>query len=300
MTTEIPYVREMDFAYGRAEELFPGVRRIVARNPGLFTGYGTNTYLIGRNRVALIDPGPDLPEHQAALRRALGDDEVDFVLITHRHLDHSQAAAGLAAATGAVLAAGPRGPGAPGGFAEAFDSTLAPDLVLQGGEIVGGPGWELEAVPTPGHSRDHVCYALAEGRLLFTGDHVMGWSTSVVIPPDGDMAAYRDSLHVLAERGDRALLPGHGPAITDPGPYLAALIAHREEREAQILAALEGGPLTVESIVQRVYADVDPRLHRAAGMSVLAHLESLAAEGRAAAQESPGGKPRYRLPTPSG
>jgi len=301
MATEIPFVREMDFTYGEANRLSPLVRRVVARNPSLFTLYGTNTYLVGRGTVAVIDPGPLLGEHQAALRRALQGEAVSHVLVTHRHLDHCESALAFARETGAVLAAGRRPPAGPlpprDGLEEAADPALVADLVLAAGDRLEGPDWDLEAVPTPGHTSDHLCFALAAGRVLFTGDHVMGWSTSVVIPPDGDMAAYRASLRLLQERDDRAwaYLPGHGPSVGDPVPYVAALVAHRQEREQEILEALAAGPCSIPEIVRLVYAAVDPRLHAAAGRSVLAHLRELTAEGRVAGEGEPGLRALYRL-----
>lgn len=297
MAMEIPFVRDMRFAYGEVERVSPLVRRLVAPNPGLLTLYGTNTYVVGRGRVAVIDPGPALAEHRGALQRALAGEEIGHVLVTHRHLDHCQLALGLAGETGAVLAAGPGGPVAgprlDRGDAEAADPALAPDLVLGPGDQVEGPGWALEAVPTPGHTSDHLCFALAAEGALFTGDHVMGWSTSVVIPPDGDMAAYRASLRLLQGRTDRPYLPGHGPPVVDPPPYLAALIAHRREREEEILTALASGLSSVADIVPVVYAAVDRRLHPAAARSVLAHLLALVAEGRVACDGEPGPEARY-------
>jgi len=299
MGVEIPFVREMAFTYGEPDRLSPLVRRLVAGNPGLLTLHGTNTYLVGRGTVAVIDPGPLLAEHHAALLRSLEGEAVSHVLVTHRHLDHSQAAAVLAREWGAVIAAGPpRTADAPppgAGPEEAADPDLAPDLILGAGHRVMGPGWTLEAVPTPGHTSDHLCYSLPEESLLFTGDHVMGWSTSVVIPPDGDMAAYRASLRLLEGRGDRAYLPGHGPPVADPMPYLAALLVHRQEREQEIMAALGAGASSIPAIVRLVYAAVDPRLHPAAGMSVLAHLRALVAEGRVACEGEPGPAAAYRL-----
>jgi glyoxylase-like metal-dependent hydrolase (beta-lactamase superfamily II) len=297
VAVEIPFVREMRFAYAEAEELSPLVRRVVARNPGPLTGYGTNTYLVGRGRVAVIDPGPSLEEHQAALRRALHEETVSHVLVTHRHLDHSESAGRLAAETGAVLAAGapPAFGEEPVVFGEAVDRSLAPDRLLAPGDSVDGAGWRLEVLPTPGHTSDHVCFVLHQEGAVFTGDHVMGWSTSVIIPPDGDMRAYLASLRRLQARKDRSLLPGHGPAVTDPADYLAALIAHRAEREAQIVSALADGAGTVPAIVEAVYTDVYPGLHPAAALSVLAHLRALVAEGRVACRGEPSLVAEFRL-----
>lgn len=298
VATQIPFVREMRFAYGEPEQVSPSLRRVVARNPSLLTLHGTNTYLVGRGTVAVVDPGPLLGEHRAALRRALHGEAVSHVLVTHRHLDHCESALALARETGALLAAGALRPSRPlpggGRFGEAADPGLTPDLVLEDGQRVTGPDWALEVVATPGHTSDHLCFSLpAEGRLL-TGDHVMGWSTSVVIPPDGDMAAYRASLRLLQHRQDRTHLPGHGPEVPDPQHYLTALVAHRVEREMEILAALASGRTTIAEIVQLVYAAVDPRLHPAAGMSVLAHLRALVAEHRVACRGEPTLDAEYR------
>jgi len=293
MGVTIPFVRDMHFAYGEAETVSPLVRRVVARNPSLFTFHGTNTYLVGRGRVAVIDPGPLLKEHQAALRRALGGETVSHILVTHRHLDHCESAAALAQETGAVLAAAAPGAGAaaaplPGHHhEEGVDPDFTPGTVLSRGARVSGPDWILETLPTPGHTSDHLCFTLPQDGILFTGDHVMGWSTSVVIPPDGDMRAYVASLRLMQERDDRAYLPGHGPAVTAPHPYVTALLAHRAEREREILRALGAGRHHVAGIVQMVYADVDPRLHAAAGLSVLAHLRALAAEKRVTCKGPP-------------
>lgn len=299
MAVEIPFVREMRFAYGEPQQISPSVRRVVAGNPSLLTLYGTNTYLVGRDPVAVIDPGPPLGEHRAALRRALHGATVSHVVVTHRHLDHCGSAAALARETGAVLAAGdgPSTESLPLGthLEEAIDPTLVPDLVLSETDRLEGPDWALEVVPTPGHTSDHLCLSLPLERALFTGDHVMGWSTSVVIPPDGDMTAYRASLRLLQQRDDHTYLPGHGPTVADPHPFVTALIAHRAEREVEILGALAAGRTTIPEIVQVVYAAVDPRLHPAAGMSVLAHLRVLVDEGRVSQEGAPGLEGRYSL-----
>jgi glyoxylase-like metal-dependent hydrolase (beta-lactamase superfamily II) len=299
MATQIPFVRDMRFAYGEPEQVSPSVRRVVARNPNLLTLYGTNTYLVGRGTVAVVDPGPLLGEHLAGLRRALHGEAVSQVLVTHRHLDHCESAAALARETGAVLAAGARRPSSDpfvgAQFGEAADPAFTPDVVLEDGERVQGPGWTLEVVATPGHTSDHLCFSLGAEGLLLTGDHVMGWSTSVVIPPDGDMAAYRASLRLLQPRDDRAYLPGHGPAVTEPRHYVTALVAHRVEREMEILAALAAGKTTIPEIVRVVYAAVDPRLHPAAGMSVLAHLEALIAQRRVVCDGARTIEAAYRL-----
>jgi glyoxylase-like metal-dependent hydrolase (beta-lactamase superfamily II) len=298
VAAQIPFVREMSFTYGEPQRISPSVRRVVARNPSILTLHGTNTYLVGRHTVAVIDPGPFLGEHRDALRRALHGATVSHVLVTHRHLDHCESAAALARETGAVLGAGARSPFKPlleaGHFGEADDPSLTPDLMLQDGQRMEGPDWALEVVATPGHTSDHLCFSLPAEDLLLTGDHVMGWSTSVVIPPDGDMAAYRASLRLLQQRDDGCYLPAHGPAVAHPHHYVTALIAHRVEREMEILGALTAGKATVPDIVEAVYADVDSRLHPAAGMSVLAHLRALVAEHRVACHGEPTLDAEYR------
>ncbi len=264
--------------------LSPLVRRIVAGNPGPFTFKGTCSYIVGRSKVAVIDPGPDLPEHVQALLEAVRHETVTHILVSHTHRDHSPGAAALAAATAApTYGFGPHlTPPDQGG--EGGDHAFRPDLRLADGEAVEGDGWRLVALHTPGHCGNHLCFAL-EGDggagVLFSADHVMSWSTSVVSPPDGDMAAYMRSLGRLREREDRLLLPGHGPAITDPQPFLAALAAHREEREALVAEALNraGRPATATELVEPVYGPLDPRLVAAAGRSLLAHLIKLEAEG---------------------
>ena len=299
MAVEIPFVREMRFTYGEAERVSPLVRRVVARNPSLFTLHGTNTYLVGRGRVVVIDPEPALKEHQGALRRALGHETVSDILVTHRHLDHCAGATALAHETGARLAAGAPGTAGAGlpvhHHEEEVDQTFAPDVILGRGDRVTGPDWTLEALPTPGHTSDHLCFALAQDGILFTGDHVMGWSTSVVIPPDGDMRAYVASLRLLQIAGRSHLPARPRPGDHRPPPLLTALAAHRAEREREILAALGAGRHTIPDIVGVVYSAVDPRLHPAAGLSVLADLRALVAEKRVACKGSPGLEAEYRL-----
>lgn len=270
----IPFVREMDLAYGRADAVSPLVRRVTARNPGPLTFHGTGTYVVGRARPAVIDPGPDLPAHLEALMAALGGERPGAIVVTHDHHDHSPAAAALARLTGAEVvgaAPGPQGAGR--------DATYRPDRVLADGETLSGPGWTLAAVHTPGHTANHLCFRLLEEDALFTGDHVMGWSTTVVAPPDGDMAAYIASLRRVRALRPAALLPAHGPPVTRPGPFLDALIAHRLERERRVLQAVREGCGTPADIVARLYAGLDPRLNRAAAASVLAHLIRLEADG---------------------
>jgi glyoxylase-like metal-dependent hydrolase (beta-lactamase superfamily II) len=265
--------------YGRLEPVSPAIRRIVAANPGPFTFHGTGTYVVGRGKVAVIDPGPALAEHVEALLSALGGETVTHILITHTHIDHSPAAAALKAATGALsFGFGPHGHVGDTGESGA-DLEFRPDRRLRDGEAVEGPGWRLEAVHTPGHASNHLCFALAAERALFSGDHVMGWSTTVVTPPDGDMAAYMRSLDRLKSRGDAIFWPTHGGPIRDPASHLEELIAHRRARRAAILAALGGRPRSPQEIVPRVYRELDPRLIGAAAHSALAQRIELEAEG---------------------
>lgn len=269
--------------HGTAERLGPGVRRILAPNPSPFTYSGTQTYLVGEGEVAVIDPGPDLPEHIEALVAALGGERVAAIVCTHTHRDHSPASRPLQAATGAPIIgcaplslddSGPRSD-------EAFDMDYRPDRVLADGELMGSGGWTLEAVATPGHTSNHLCLALAGEGALFTGDHVMGWSTTVVAPPDGDMADYMASLERLLGRDDRVYYPAHGPAVTEPHAHVRRLIEHRRMRERQIIGHLERGEGRIAAMVADMYADIDPRLFPAAGRSVLAHLLDLDRRGLA-------------------
>jgi glyoxylase-like metal-dependent hydrolase (beta-lactamase superfamily II) len=298
VATEIAFRKEMSFEYGRLETLSPLIRRVIARNPSPFTFKGTQTYVVGRGNVAVIDPGPDLADHVDALLRELDGESVDRILVTHTHLDHSPAAAAVKQRTGAaILAFGPHGtpPSAGPGSEAGADFAFAPDRQLRAGDAVEGPGWRLTAVHTPGHTSNHLCFALEEERVLFTGDHVMSWSTSVITPPDGDMRAYRRSLDQLLRRDDAVYWPAHGPAIPDPKAYVASFIAHRAEREAAILERLRAGDETTEQMVEAIYRGLDPRLVRAAGRSVLAHLLQLIEDGRVAVEGPATTEGRFRL-----
>ncbi len=273
----IPYVRAMDPRYGEAVEIAPGLRRLTCRNPGPFTYLGTNSFIVGRGEVAVIDPGPLNDDHLAALQRAVAGERVAAVLVTHTHADHSPLARPFAEAVGAPAVYGLPDPAADGGEVSG-DAAFRPDVALADGQVVAGDGWALEAVFTPGHASNHNAYALG-GDILLSGDHVMGWSTTVVSPPDGDMDAYFASLDRVIARGFRTLHPAHGPAIEAPAPFLAALRAHRLAREAQVLAAVRAGREAIPDVVAALYADVDPRLHPAAARSVLAHLIRLERRG---------------------
>ena len=287
--------RTLEFAYGEVTELSPLVRRVIARNPSPFTFHGTGTYIVGRGQVAVIDPGPDDAAHVVALMAALAGEEVSHIVVTHTHLDHSPAAQRLHELTGArSYGFGPHGTGPGEAVEEGADHDFAPEVEVGDGAVIEGPGWTLEAVHTPGHTSNHLCFALREEAALFPGDHVMGWSTTVVSPPDGDMAAYIASLAKLARRGERVYYPTHGAPIRDPAPYLAELIAHRHERERQIADCLRRGIDTIAAMVEVIYAGLDRRLHRAAGRSVLAHLIDMVAGGRASCDGQPAIESRYR------
>jgi glyoxylase-like metal-dependent hydrolase (beta-lactamase superfamily II) len=269
----------VDAPYAFLEQVEPGVARLLARNPSAFTYTGTQTYLVGSAEVAVIDPGPELPDHVGSLVDAIGGRPVVAILCTHTHRDHSPAAAPLAALTGApivgcaALALETVGPRADA----AFDGDYRPERVLADGDTIEVDGSNLTAIATPGHTSNHLCFAY--GDLVFTGDHVMGWSTTVVVPPDGDMADYMRSLEKLRGRDDRILYPAHGPPVTRPGQYVRGLIGHRMQREQQVLGIIRGEPSTVPEVVAAAYPGLDPRLTAAAGGSVLAHLLDLERRG---------------------
>lgn len=274
----------MDTGAGRIEALSPLVRRLLAPNPSPFTFTGTQSYIIGQGEVAVIDPGPDLPEHLDALLAALERERVTAIVCTHTHRDHSPLSRALKEATGApIVGCGPLTLDDEGPRADAaFDADYMPDGILGDGEALSGPGWTLQAVATPGHTSNHLCFRLPEERALFSGDHVMGWSTTIVSPPDGDMAAYMASLAKLQDRDDEIYYPAHGAAIDKPHKLVRGLILHRRQRENQILAELRQGEGRIPAMVARMYSGIDPGLHPAAERSVLAHLLDLEARGLAA------------------
>ena len=281
----IPFLKQDPLAHGAVEETAPGVRRIICPNPSAFTFRGTNTYIIGRGKVAVMDPGPEDAAHLAAILAATEGETITHVVITHTHRDHSPGARPLVAATGAMTYGFGPHMTPPDAGGEGGDHGFHPDVRVGDGERIEGDGWALEALHTPGHCANHLCFALdgGEGKtgVLFSADHVMSWSTSVVSPPDGDMADYMRSLARLQARDDTMLLPGHGPAITDPKPFLAALAAHRQEREALVLEALRAaGRATPAELVPPVYGALDPRLVGPAGRSLLSHLIKLEGEGQ--------------------
>ena len=269
----------MDAPYARLEQLEQGLARVLAHNPSAFTYYGTQTYLAGDREVAVIDPGPDLPEHLDALEAAIAGRPVVAIMCTHTHKDHSPAARPLAERTGApVIGCAPLALESVGPRADAsFDGDYSADRVLRDGQELDIDGRAITAVATPGHTSNHLCYAYQGA--LFSGDHVMGWSTTVVVPPDGDMAAYMASLEKLRQRDDRVYYPAHGEPVTNPRQYVRGLIGHRLQREKQILKLVGEQPRAVPDIVANAYPGLDPRLVVAAGGSVLAHLVDLAKRG---------------------
>lgn len=293
----LPLNRDIEFAYGVPNQLSPLVRRVVANNPNKFTFTGTGTYLVGRDHVAVVDPGPDLPEHVAAIEAALEGAAVSHILVTHTHRDHSPAARRLQERTGApTFGWGPH----PAGTAhqsgeEAGDTEFVPDVPVGHGDIVSGSGWTIECLHTPGHISNHVCYALVEESGMFTGDHVMGWSTSVVSPPEGHMGDYLRSLVLLLSRNDEIYWPTHGPPVHDPKTLVRAFIAHRQHREDQILDCLAEGLATIDAMVPVIYADVALELHAAAARSTYAHLLYLVEAGLVRADGDPSPTSRYSL-----
>ena len=275
----------MDAPYAILEELAPGIARLLAHNPSPFTYYGTQTYLAGEDAVVVIDPGPDLPEHVEAIVAAVGARELVAIACTHTHRDHSPASRALQAATGApIIGCAPLALESVGPRADAsFDFDYLPDRVLADGEAIEIGGEMLVAVATPGHTSNHLCFAYRGA--LFTGDHVMGWSTTVVVPPDGDMGDYMLSLDKLRHRDDAVYYPAHGPAVTKPQQLVRGMIGHRMQRERQILKRLGAGDRTIPEIVAAAYPGLDPRLVPAAGGSVLAHLRDLERRGMVEAHE---------------
>ncbi len=318
----IDFNRDFEPRYREVVELSPLVRRVVAENPNPFTFTGTGVYIVGRGEVAVIDPGPDLDTHLDAVEAALDPDErVTHLLITHTHTDHTAGVDSLQRRTDAPTHGfGPHGPIPEAdaldriSFDEYFtpqeaeeferswadlpdelkregpDADFVPDVVVGDGHVINGPGWTVEVVHTPGHTSNHVCYALTEESLLFTGDHVMGWATSVISPPDGDLFDYMASLEKLLDRNDARYWPTHGPAIDNPQAYVRSFIEHRRAREHQIVERLAEGATTIKDLVPGMYADVDKRLWRAAANSVFSHLLALQRSGNVVAEPDDGGE----------
>ncbi len=294
----IPYVRDFAFEYGRADQVSPLIRRVICNNPGPFTFTGTGTYIIGKGEgVAVIDPGPDQAEHLQAILDATHGERISHILITHHHMDHSPLARSLAEATGAVIygcavetyyeETGPK--------VEAGADHFIPDVSVCGGATIQSHGWTMKAIPTPGHTSNHICYALVEENALFSGDHIMGWSTTVVTPPDGDMGAYLNSLDVIQNANYDVIWPTHGPPILKVGEFIDAYREHRLDRERQIVAQLASGETKIKSMVPKMYAAVDPRLYPAAAHSVFAHVIQLVKSGRVATEGAPTLDSDYRL-----
>jgi glyoxylase-like metal-dependent hydrolase (beta-lactamase superfamily II) len=302
MSDDIPFDKTFDLVAGEAREIAPGVRAIVADNAGPFTFKGTVSYIVGHGKVAIVDPGPDNDAHLAALLAAVRGETVTHVFVTHTHRDHSPAVARVKAATDAkVFAEGPHRRARPlhtgetGWLDASADFDFRPDVALADGDVVGGDGWTFEAVATPGHTANHMAFALRGTDVLFSGDHVMAWSTTIVAPPDGAMADYMASLAKLARRKEAVYLPGHGAPVRRAPFFVRHLIRHRAGREASILHRLGKGAADIPTIVKAVYIGLDPRLHRAAALSTLAHLEDLVARGIVATEGRPSIGGLYRL-----
>lgn len=295
----IPFVREIEFEYGRCDQMSPLIRRVIAENPGAFTYTGTGVYIIGRGEVAVIDPGPMIQAHFDALKRALDGETITHVVVTHSHMDHSPLAHPLAEWAGCkVYAKGPAIPTESEVRMEAGDDlSFRPHETIGDGWSCSGPGWTLEAIETPGHTSNHLCYDLKEENVLFSGDHIMGWSTTVISPPDGDMGDYMTSLAKVRDRGFDAIYPTHGSPVTeDVTGFIQAYIDHRKAREAAIVERLNAGDTEIPEMVKTIYAAVDKKLHPAACHSVLGHMIHLVDQGLVATQDkTPGVKSRYTL-----
>ncbi len=283
MGVEIPFRRELDFEYGVSAAVSPNIRRVVANNPSPFTLYGTGTYILGHGNVAVVDPGPADPEHIDALLAATRGETITHLLVTHTHADHSPGCALLREVCDAPsYGYGPHGAGKQEEgivVEEGGDMDFDPDVAVRHGQVIEGDGWSVECVYTPGHTSNHICYQLREERALFSGDHVMGWSTSIVSPPDGDMRSYMASLELLLERDDALYWPTHGPAITAPKPHVEAFIAHRVEREEQIKACLREGVGRIREMVPSMYAELPEFMYPAAARSVFAAMVYLVERG---------------------
>ncbi len=302
MADDIPFDKSLDLAPDTVDEVMPNVRRVMADNPGPFTFKGTMSYIIGRGKVAIVDPGPADDKHIAALLDAVRNETVTHIFVTHTHRDHSPAVPAIKAATGAtVYAEGPHRTARPLRIGEqkrldsSGDLDFRPDVMLKDGEVVTGDGWSVEAITTPGHCANHMAYALKGTDVLFAGDHVMGWATTIVAPPDGAMSDYMASLNKLAKRPEQIYFPGHGPAIKEATRFVNYLILHRKAREDSILHRLGKGETDIPSIVRASYIGIDPRLIGAAGLSVLAHLEDLVTRGLVATDGAPALDGVYRL-----
>lgn len=306
MAVVLPFAREFIFQYGVASQVAPGIRRIVAQNPGPFTFKGTNSYIVGTGEVALVDPGPDDAAHREALLGELAPkrERITHIFLTHTHKDHSAGLAKLAEATGAKVLGFGSDPKERQAFrlspsAETFlDADFKPDQPLRGGERIGGGDWELEALHTPGHAPDHLSFAVLGADVLLSGDHVMGWNTTVVAPPEGHMGAYISSLELLLQRAEDVYFPGHGGRVDQAQRLVKAFIMHRRWRESQILDCVRQGLDTIPLIVPKIYEGIDSALRDAAAYSVLAQLELLTETGRVRAEPAPNLTARYSIAQP--
>ncbi len=281
-------------AYGHPVIVAPGVSRLTVNNPSAFTFHGTNSYIVGHDTLAVIDPGPEDEAHLSALLDAIAGRPVSHVFVSHTHRDHSPLALPLARRTGAIIAAeGPHRParllriGEINPLDASADTDFLPDLVLDEGSVVAGDGWTIRTVLTPGHTANHAAFALEGTGILFSADHVMAWATSIIAPPDGAMADYMNSLDRLLERDDRVFLPGHGGPVKKPAAFMRGLKAHRKMRERAIVQRLSQGDRFIPDMVKAIYRDTDPRLHGAAALSVLAHLEDMVTRGLAVSDGEP-------------
>jgi glyoxylase-like metal-dependent hydrolase (beta-lactamase superfamily II) len=300
MSDDIPYDKSFNLTPGHAEDVVPGVRRLLCDNPGPFTFKGTVSYILGKGKVAIVDPGPEDDAHIDALLDAVRGETVTHIFVTHTHRDHSPAVKRVKAETGAtVYAEGPHRAARPLFIGEinpldsAGDRDFKPDVALRDGDVVTGAGWEVEAITTPGHTANHMSFALRGSPVMLSGDHVMAWSTSIVAPPDGAMGDYMASLEKVGRRPETVYLPGHGGAVVDAPRFVRHVMIHRRTRESSILRWLEKGEGDIPNLVSKIYVGLDPRLTGAAGLSVLAHLEDLVARGLVATDGAPSIAGRY-------
>lgn len=300
----IPFVRDIKFEYGVVEQLSPLIRRVIANNPGAFTYTGTGVYIIGHGSVAVIDPGPDLDEHFEALKAILKDEDISHILVTHSHMDHSPLAHPLAKwergrHEGSSVKVHGQSAGRPSEsevrMEAGDDMTFRPDEEVSDGQVFEGEGWTMEAITTPGHTSNHVAYALKEEDALFSGDHVMGWSTTVISPPDGNMNDYYDSLEKVRDRRFETIWPTHGPPIKDTYNFVQSYLDHRLAREAAILDRLKAGDTKIPKMVEVIYAEIDKGLHPAACHSVLGHMIKFVEDGVVKVEGSPGVSATYSL-----
>ena len=301
---KIPFVHSFAFEYGKADQVAPGIVRIIANNPGPFTYTGSGTYLVqsraGTGKFAVIDPGPDDSDHINAICEFAGPDQISHIFVTHTHRDHCGGARLLADKTGAKIYAYGGHPAHPSGeeapaLEEGADTQFEPDILLSPIQKISAHGWEIEAVWTPGHISNHLCFGLADRKILFTGDHIMGWATTVIIPPDGSISDYFQSLDILLTRNDKLYLPTHGAPIENPHRFVRAVRTHRRMRDAQIMQQLKDGKTKISDIVATIYADVDKRLHVAASLNVLAHLIGLVEAGRVTCEAKPSLHANYAI-----